>query len=83
MPPMITSPKTRNWSDVARPSDRIIWFKPVRKNAAANVDNGLARPPASDAPPITTAAIGPSRYGDPMLTPGLRSNPASATPAIA
>jgi len=83
IPPMITSPNTRNWSEVARPSDLIIWFNPVRKNAAAKVDSGLASPPASDAPPMTTAAIGPRSYGEPMLTPGLRSSPARATPAIA
>ena len=33
--------------------------------------------------PITTAAIGPRRYVEPTATPGVRSSPASATPATA
>ena len=61
MPPMITRPKTTNWSAVGSPMTRIIWLRPVRKKAAAKVDSGLARPPVSEAPPMTTAAIGPSR----------------------
>jgi hypothetical protein len=34
----------------------------VRKIAATKVDIELASPPVSEAPPMTTAAIGPSRY---------------------
>ncbi len=80
MPPMMTRPNTTNWRAVGSPIARIIWLRPVRKKAAANVDIGLARPPVSEAPPITTAAIGPRRYGVPTATPGLRRSPASATP---
>ncbi len=61
----------------------IIWLRPVRKKAAAKVESGLARPPVSEAPPITTAAMGPSRYSPPTETPGVLINPASASPAEA
>ena len=80
---MMTRPNTTNWSEVGSPITRIIWLRPVRNSAATNVDSGLARPPVSEAPPITTAAIGPRRYGVPTSTPGFRRSPASATPAIA
>ena len=79
---MMTSPKTTNWSAVGRPMTRIIWLSPARKNAAAHVDSGLANPPASDAPPMTTAAIGPRRYGAPMVMLTVRRNDASKIPAI-
>ena len=61
MPPMITRPKTTNCSAVGKPMTRIIWLSPARKKPATHVDSGLASPPVSEAPPMTTAAIGPSR----------------------
>jgi len=68
---------------VGSPIVRITWLRPVRNRAAANVDNGLARPPVREAPPITTAAIGPRRYCVPTAIPGVRRSPDSATPAMA
>ena len=64
MPPMITRPNTTDCRAVGSPIVSISWLRPVRKRAAANVETGLARPPVSEAPPITTAAIG-ARYSDP------------------
>jgi hypothetical protein len=81
MPPMITSPKTTNWSAVGRPITRIIWVSPARKNAAVHVESGLASPPVSEAPPITTAAIGPNRYGAPIVMLIVRRNAATRIPA--
>src|SRR5207244_1248115 len=45
------------------------------------VDVALASPPLSDAPPITTTAIGPSRYGMPRSMLGLLMKAASRIPA--
>ena len=61
IPTMIAAPKTMNCHPVAMPRIRSIWFKSVRANAATHVEVALARPPASDAPAMTTAAIGASR----------------------
>ena len=83
MPPTMTRPNTTNWSAVGSPITRIIWLSPARKKAAAQVESGLASPPVSDAPPITTAAIGPRRYGAPIVTLSVRRNDASRIPAIA
>ena len=47
------------------------------------VDIDDARPPVREAPPITTAAIGPRRYWLATATPGVLSRPARATPARA
>ena len=79
---MITSPNTTNCRAVGSPITRIIWVSPARKNAAAHVETGLASPPVSEAPPITTAAIGPSRYGAPIVMLIVRRNEASRMPAI-
>src|SRR5690606_8176021 len=61
IPAMITAPNTTFWRAVDRPSTLITWLSQVMKNAAEAVAKELARPPVREAPPMTTAAIGPSR----------------------
>jgi hypothetical protein len=75
IPAMITTPNTTYCQAVDRPMMSIIRFRPVRKNAAAKVENELAKPPVSEAPPMTTAAIGASRYWLPTPRPGCLDHP--------
>ena len=58
---MIATPKTMYCIAVERPMIRSICVSRVSASAAIQVDVALASPPESDAPAITTAAIGASR----------------------
>ena len=69
IPRMIATPKTTNCDAAESPSTLSIWLRIVTKNAATQVDAGLASPPDSAAPPRTTAATGPSRYGRTGIDP--------------
>ncbi len=62
---MIAAPKTTYCIAADRPMITSICVSSVSASAASHVDVALARPPASDAPAITTAAIGASRYAEP------------------
>ena len=78
---MIAPPKTMYCIAVERPRMRSIWVKSVSARAAIHVDVALARPPESDAPAITTAAIGARRYEAPNAGSMLMRSPASRTAA--
>ena len=39
---MMTRPNTTNWRAVGSPMTSIIWLRPIRKKAAANVESGLS-----------------------------------------
>ena len=58
---MIAAPKTMYCSAVESPMIRSICVSSVSASAATHVEVALASPPESDAPAITTAAIGASR----------------------
>ncbi len=45
IPRMIATPKTTPWDAVDSPSTLSIWLRMVTKNAAIQVDVGLASPP--------------------------------------
>ena len=51
MPTAIDAPKTTYWEAFESPSTFNIWLSSVTKNAASHVEDGLARPPESAAPP--------------------------------
>ena len=70
---------------IADESPRIssICVSRVSASAATQVDVALASPPESDAPAITTAAIGASRYAAPNAGSMLMRTPASSTAAPA
>ena len=58
---MIAAPKTMNCHPTERPRISSIWLSSVSASAAIQVEVALASPPESDAPAMTTAAIGASR----------------------
>ena len=58
---MIAAPKTMNCIAADRPRISSICVRKVSASAAIHVDVALASPPESDAPAMTTAAIGASR----------------------
>ena len=58
---MIATPKTTNCIAVDSPRIRSICVSSVSASAAIHVEVALARPPESDAPAMTTAAIGARR----------------------
>ena len=62
---MIAMPKTMYCIAVESPMISSIWVSRVSAIAAIHVEVALASPPESDAPAITTAAIGASRYAEP------------------
>jgi hypothetical protein len=80
---MIAAPKTMNCHPTLMPRMISIWFSRVRANAATQVEVALARPPESDAPAMTTAAIGASRYEAPNAGSTLTRIDASKTAASA
>jgi len=83
IPAMIAPPKTMNCIPAERPLISSSWFSSVSANAATHVEVALASPPASDAPAITTAAIGASRYDAPKAGSTLTRTDASRTAASA
>ena len=80
---MIAAPKTTYCMAADSPRITSICVNNVSANAATQVDVALARPPASAAPPITTAAIGESRNVDPNAGSMLPETPASKIAATA
>ena len=58
---MIAAPKTMNCIPAYSPRISSICVRNVSASAATHVEVALASPPESDAPAITTAAIGASR----------------------
>ena len=80
---MIATPKTMNCSAVDRPRISSVCVNRVSPSAATHVEVELASPPESDAPAITTAAIGASRYAAPKAGSMLILIPASRIAAIA
>ena len=80
---MIAMPKTTYCIAADRPMVTSICVSSVSASAASHVDVALARPPASEAPAMTTAAIGASRYAEPKAGSMLMLTPASSTAATA
>ena len=83
IPATIAAPKTMYCIAVDSPRITSICVSSVSAKAAIHVDVVLAKPPASDAPAITTAAIGASRYAEPNAGSRLMLTPASRTAATA
>ena len=79
IPAMIAAPKTMYCIAADSPMITSIWVSNVSAIAAIHVDVALARPPPSDAPAITTAAIGASRYAEPKAGSMLPLTPARST----
>src|SRR6185312_8702647 len=61
IPARIAAPKTTYCIAAERPITISIWVRKVSASAAIQVDVALASPPESEAPAMTTAAIGASR----------------------
>ena len=84
MPPMMTRPKTTNWSAGGKAEhSHHLWFSPARKKAAAQVEIGLARPPVKGGAADHHRGDGPEEVRGPTVTPGGRRSAARSTPAVA